>query len=57
MLSPAESSLIAGLRYNFYGVNIMFKLIDIINSILFVVLPITMLSFVLPPLDYAIMGV
>jgi hypothetical protein len=35
----------------------MFKLIDIINMLLFVVLPITMLSFVLPPLDYAIMGV
>tara|TARA_Y100001938_G_scaffold104569_1_gene142727 strand:+ start:827 stop:997 length:171 start_codon:yes stop_codon:yes gene_type:complete len=52
-----RSLVMAGLRYNFYGVNLMFKLIDIINSILFVVLPITMLSFVLPPLDYAIMGV
>jgi len=35
----------------------MFKFIDIINFVLFVVLPISMLSFVLPPLDYAIMGV
>jgi len=36
----------------------MFKyLIDLFHLILFVVLPISMLSFVLPPLDYAIMGV